>query len=52
MYSHVIDICVLENLAVVNVPDGLIVPDLAGQQNRSQCDPFPASRGDVDLGVF
>ena len=49
---HVVDVGVLEDLAVVDVPDGLVVPNFAGQQDRAQGDPLPTAGGDVDLSVF
>ena len=49
---HVIDCCVFEDLAVVDVPNGLVVPNFAGQEDRAQGNAFPTSGGNVDLGVF
>jgi len=54
---HVIDCRVFEDLAVVDVPNGLVVPHFAGQEDGTQEDgtqgnAFPASRGNVNLGVF
>jgi endonuclease IV len=50
--SHVINGRILEDLAVVDVPDGLVVPNFAGQQNGAQGDSLPTAWSDVDLGVF
>ena len=47
---HVLHSEVLKNLTVVYVPDSLVVPDFAGQQDGAQCDTFPAARGDIHLG--
>ena len=47
---HVLNSEVLKNLTVVYVPDSLVVPDFAGQQDGAQCDTFPAARGDIHLG--
>lgn len=49
--SHVLHGDVLEDLAVVDVPDGLIVPDLGGQQDSTKNDPLPVPWTDVDLCV-
>lgn len=49
--SHVLHSDVLEDLAVVDVPDGLVVPDLGGQQDGTQDDSLPVPRTDVDLRV-
>ena len=49
--SHVLHSDILQDLAVVDVPDGLVVPDLGGQQDGTQNDPLPVARTDVDLGV-
>lgn len=49
--SHVLHGDILEDLAVVDVPDGLVVPDLGGQQDSTQDDPLPVARADVDLRV-
>ena len=38
-------------MTVVHVPDGLVIPDLAGQQNSTESDPLPGAGGDVHLGV-
>lgn len=49
--SHVLHGDVFEDLAVVHVPDGLVVPDLGGQQDGAQHHPLPVPGTDVDLGV-
>ena len=51
IHLHVLDCKILENLTVVHIPDGLVIPDLAGQQNSTKSDPLPGSRRDVHLGV-
>lgn len=48
---HVLHSDVFEDLAVVHVPDGLVVPDLGGQQDGAQHHPLPVPWTDVDLGV-
>ena len=49
--SHVLHGDVLEDLAVVHVPDRLVVPDLGRQQDGSQDDTLPVGGADVDLRV-
>lgn len=49
--SHVLHSDVLQDLAVVDVPDGLVVPDFGGQQDGSQDHALPVGRADVQLGV-
>lgn len=50
-HLHVLHCDVLENLAVVHVPDSLVVPDLRGQQDGTQDDSLPVPRTDVDLCI-
>lgn len=50
--SHVLHGEIFQDLAVVDVPHGLVIPDLAGQQDGAQRDALPAAGGDVDLGVL
>ncbi|TNN75186.1 hypothetical protein EYF80_014596 [Liparis tanakae] len=49
--SHVLHGDVLEDLAVVDVPDRLVVPHLGGQKDGSEHDALPVGRANVDLGV-
>ena len=49
--SHVLHGDVLEDLAVVHVPDRLVVPDLGRQQDGPQHDALPVGGADVDLRV-
>ena len=49
---HVLNSEVLKNLTVVDIPDCLVVPDLAGKQNGTQGDPLPAARSNVNLGKW
>lgn len=49
--SHVLHSDILENLAVVDVPDRLVVPHLRRQEDGSEHDTLPVSRTDVDLSV-
>lgn len=49
--SHVLDCDVLEDLAVVHVPDSLVVPNLGGQKNGPQDDPLPVRGADVNLCI-
>ena len=46
---HVLNSEVLKNLTVVYIPDCLVVPDFAGQQNGTKGDSLPAARGDIHL---
>lgn len=48
---HVLHGDVLQDLAVVHVPHGLVVPDFGGQQDGAQDDPLPVARADVHLSV-
>ena len=50
-HSHVFYGDVFENLAVVDVPHGLVVPDLRRQQDGAQHDASPVAGHDLDLGV-
>lgn len=50
-HSHVFHSDVLKNLAVVNVPDRLVIPDLGRQEDGSQHDTFPVGRANVDLSI-
>jgi len=49
--SHVLHSDILENLAVVNIPDRLVVPDLRGQKDCSQHDTLPVGRANVNLSI-
>jgi hypothetical protein len=49
---HVVDGGVLEDLTVVNVPDCLVVPNFAGQEDGAKRDSFPTSGCYVNLGIF
>lgn len=49
--SHVLYSDILENLAIVDVPDRLVIPDLRRQEDGSQHNPFPVSGANVDLCV-
>lgn len=49
--SHVLHSDILENLAVVDIPDRLVIPDLRRQKDGSQHDTFPVDRANVDLRV-
>lgn len=49
--SHVFHGDILENLAVVDVPDRLVVPDFWSQEDGSEHDALPVGRANVDLGV-
>ena len=49
---HVLHSEVLEDLAVVDVPHGLVVPHLGGEKDRAEGDALPAATRDVNLGVF
>lgn len=49
--SHVLHRDVLEDLAIVHVPHGLVVPHLGGQQDGAEDDAFPVAGADVHLGV-
>ena len=51
MNSHVLHSDVFEDLAVVHVPHGLVVPHLGGQQDGAENDPLPVPGSDVDLCV-
>lgn len=48
---HVLYGDVFEDLTVVHVPHGLIIPHFRRQQNGSQDDPLPVSRTDINLSV-
>lgn len=48
---HVLDSHVLQDLAIVDVPHGLIVPDFGGQQDGAQDDSPPVTWTDADLCV-
>lgn len=50
-HSHVLNSDVFEDLTVVNVPHGLIVPDFRGQQDGSQNNPLPVTWANVQLGI-
>lgn len=49
--SHVLYSDILENLAIVDVPDRLVIPDLRRQEDGSQHNPFPVSRANVYLCI-
>lgn len=49
--SHVFHSDILKNLAVVDIPDRLVIPDLGRQEDGSQHDTLPVGRANVDLGV-
>ena len=49
--SHVLHSDILENLAVVDVPDGLVIPHFGGQQDGSQDDALPVGGADIQLRV-
>lgn len=49
--SHVFHGDVLEDLAVVDIPHSLVIPDLWGQKDGSQNDPLPVSGTNVDLCI-
>lgn len=49
--SHVFHSDVLKNLAVVDIPDRLVIPDLGGQEDGSQHDTLPVGGANVDLSV-
>lgn len=49
--SHVLHCDVFEDLAVVDVPHGLVVPHFGGQQDGSQDDALPVGGADIQLGV-
>ena len=49
--SHVLHSDILEDLAVVDVPDRLVVPHLGRQEDGSEHDALPVSGRDVDLSV-
>lgn len=48
---HVLHSDVLQDLAVVHIPHGLVVPDFRGQQDGAQDNPLPVARADVHLSV-
>ncbi|KAF3857431.1 hypothetical protein F7725_009291 [Dissostichus mawsoni] len=50
-HSHVLHCDVFEDLAVVDVPHSLVVPDLGGQQDGAENDPLPVTGTDVHLSV-
>lgn len=49
--SHVLHSDILEDLAVVNIPDRLVIPDLRGQEDGSQHDALPVGWANIDLRV-
>lgn len=48
---HVLHGDVFKDLAVVDVPHRLVVPDFGGQQDGSQDNPLPVGRTNVQLCV-
>lgn len=50
-HSHVLNSDVFEDLTVVDVPHGLIVPDFRGQEDGSQNNPLPVRWANVQLGI-
>lgn len=48
---HVLHGDVLQDLAVVHVPHGLVIPDFRGQQDGSQDNPLPVAWADVNFSV-
>lgn len=50
-HSHVLDRDVFEDLAVVDVPHRLVVPNLGGQQDCTQHNSLPRGRRDVNLSI-
>lgn len=49
--AHVVDVGVLQDLAVVDVPHRLVVPDLRCQHYRTEHDASPVRRTQVDFRV-
>ena len=49
---HIFNCEILEDLAVVDVPHGLVVPDLGCEEDGAQGDALPRTGGDVHFGVF
>ena len=48
---HVLHGDILEYLAVVDVPDGLVIPDLGGQQDGPQDHALPVVRHHVQVSI-
>lgn len=48
---HVLNGNVLEDLAVVHIPDSLIIPNLGGKKNGSQNNSFPVGWTNVDFSI-
>ncbi len=49
--SHVLHSDVFKDLAVVDVPHSLVVPDFGSQQDGSQDDALPVGGADIQLSV-
>lgn len=49
--SHVLHSDVFKDLAVVDIPDSLVIPDFGGQQDGSQDDALPVGGADIQLSV-
>ena len=50
-HSHVLHCDIFEDLAVVDIPHSLVVPDLGGQQDGTENNSLPVTRTDVHLSV-
>lgn len=50
-HPHVLHRNVFEDLAVVDIPHSLVVPDLGGQQDGTKNNPFPVAGANIDLGI-
>ena len=50
-YVHVFNCDILEDLAVVDVPHCLVIPDFRGKQDCSENNSTPVARNDLNLCV-
>lgn len=49
--SHVLNSNVLQDLAVVHIPNSLVIPNLGGKKNGSQNNSLPVRGTNVNLGI-
>uniref|UniRef100_A0A915CD36 Uncharacterized protein n=1 Tax=Parascaris univalens TaxID=6257 RepID=A0A915CD36_PARUN len=49
---HIIDIRIPENLTVINIPNGLVIPYFRGEHNCTQNDTPPIRRTEIHFRII